>query len=78
MIVTTQTEMAHKATAVLFGSIATDAAHLVAALYTPESGVQFDKLSLDAADGLQALRSRLDDLGYLCPYKRADGVLSIW
>lgn len=54
------------------------AAHLIAAMYDPATGLRISDLNLEILDSVQALRCELDALGLLNAYKGEAGELRIW
>ena len=59
-------------------SIEQNAAHLLAALLSKDSGLDVNKLSIDAREDIQVLRDQLNAGRHLDAYKRGGGRLDIW
>ena len=53
-------------------------AHFIAALFGADSGIDLNKLSMDAKEDLAICRAQLDRSGHLEAYKRDGGRLDIW
>ena len=59
-------------------AIISSAAHLVAALYDGQHGIDVSALPVEARDSLKILCSQLDAAGALGPYHREDGGIGVW